>query len=63
MGLHLTANTLWEDLKWMQYYGNAGTHAHGYLRREAVSADAELLMATCKVLLVFAHLSIARSKL
>ena len=63
MGLHLTANTLWDDLKLLQYYGNAGTHAHGYLRGEAVSADAEVLMATCRVLLVFAHQHIARSKL
>ena len=41
-----------DDLVWLQQYGNQGTHAHAYLRGEAVSYDPDVFTAVCRVLLV-----------
>lgn len=51
LGCHLSAATVWDDLKRMQRYGNNGAHAHSYFSRHPV-ADPSVFVATLRIALL-----------
>ena len=53
LGCHLTSSTVWNDLQWLQWYGNQGAHAPPYLHYGPLCAEEAVFLAALRILLVF----------
>ena len=53
LGCGLSGWKVWDDLRYMQWYGNSGAHASRYLEQGPLEADAEVFVSTLRIVVCF----------
>ena len=56
LGVGLSRYKIWDDLRYMQWYGNQGAHAANFFRYGPLDADADLFVSAIRIVVTFVAL-------